>query len=114
MLAPTLSSLARTHTVTPLLPSALPDYFRPSSLPSTPSPSPPAGSSDTDPPSSPGEDPPEAPTSPLPSSPPSLTSSSPPSLQSILKTPGKRRPSQQHRVGWLDALVWDSQQGRQF
>ena len=95
-LNPTFSSLSRTHTVIPLLPSSLPSYFLPSS---------------SSPPPCHEEIPEEEVVKPenldLPTSPS-------PSLQSILKSPGKRRPSQNHRVGFLDSLGKELEQGRQF
>ena len=100
-LNPTFSSLSRTHTVIPLLPSSLPSYFLPSSSP------PPFHE----------EIPEEGDVKPenldLGASLPSRASPSP-SLHSILKPPGKRRPSQNHRVGFLDSLGKDIEQGRQF
>ena len=100
-LNPTFSSLSRTHTVIPLLPTSLPSYFLPPSSP------PPCHE----------EKIPEEGVKPenrdlevsLP-----LRASPSPSLQSILKPPGKRRPSQNHRVGFLDSLGKEIEQGRQF
>ena len=106
--ANTFSSLSRTHTVLPLLPSSLPDYFRPAtpSLASL-------------------EEEERTTTSPSQDSLGGLSlqrmgrgldsqervSSPSPSLQSILKPADKRRPSQQHRVGFLDSLGGEAKAG---
>ena len=100
-LNPTFSSLSRTHTVIPLLPSSLPSYFLPSSSP------PPLQEEIRE------EGVVKAENLDLGASLPSRASPSP-SLQSILKPPGKRRPSQNHRVGFLDSLGKEIEQGRQF
>ena len=101
-LNPTFSSLSRTHTVIPLLPQSLPSYFRPATLA-------PSAHEEVDVETDCWEDVndgrPE----------PTISRASPsPSLQSILKSPGKRRPSQNHRVGFLDSLGKEIQQSRQF
>ena len=99
-LNPTFSSLSRTHTVIPLLPSSLPSYFLPASSP---------------PPHCQEEIPEDRGVKPenLDEGTASLPSPSP-SLQSILKPAGKRRPSQNHRVGFLDSLGKEIEQSRQF
>ena len=103
-LNPTFSSLSRTHTVIPLLPSSLPSYFRPPS-------SPPHCHEEIPEETGFVEEQPENPNQAA--NLPSRASPSP-SLQSILKPPGKRRPSQNHRVGFLDSLGKEIEQGRQF
>ena len=108
--ANTFSSLSRTHTVLPILPSSLPDYFRPVT-PSLAS----------------AEEEERATTTyssqealgglslqrmgrGLPNQ--ERVSSPSPSLQSILKPADKRRPSQQHRVGFLDSLGGEAKAGQ--